>query len=97
LDCPVNKEIQFALFYDYQNNLKQYTTWQQYFRTYQPPILAAWGANDIFFGPQGALAFQKDAKDVEVRLLNTGHFPLEEDLGVSAILIKQFLSERIIF
>ncbi len=65
LDRPGNKEIQLALFYDYQNNLKQYTTWQQYFRTYQPPILAAWGKNDIFFGPQGALAFQKDAKDVK--------------------------------
>ena len=95
-DRPGNKEIQLALFYDYQNNLKQYTTWQQYFRTYQPPTLAAWGKNDIFFGPNGALAFQKDAKDVEVHLLNTGRFPLEEDLGVSAILMKQFLSERII-
>ena len=46
----------------------------------------AWGKNDIFFAPQGALAFQKDPKDVEVHLLNTGHFPLEEDLDVSASL-----------
>jgi pimeloyl-ACP methyl ester carboxylesterase len=43
LDRPGNKEIQLALFYDYQNNLKQYTIWQQYFRTYQPPTLVAWG------------------------------------------------------
>jgi pimeloyl-ACP methyl ester carboxylesterase len=97
LDRPGNKEIQLALFYDYQNNLKQYAIWQQYFRTYQPPTLVAWGKNDIFFGPQGALAFQRDIKDVEVHLLNTGHFPLEEDLDVSASLIKRFLSERIIF
>jgi hypothetical protein len=41
------------------------------------------------------LAFQKDLKDVEVRLLNTRHFPLEEDLEVSANLIKRFLGERI--
>jgi pimeloyl-ACP methyl ester carboxylesterase len=70
--------------YDYQNNLKEYPTWHEYFRINQPPTLVAWGKNDIFFGPQGALAFQKDIKDAEIHLLNTGHFPLEEDLDVSA-------------
>jgi pimeloyl-ACP methyl ester carboxylesterase len=95
LDRPGNKEIQLALFYDYQNNLKQYPIWHEYFRINQPPTLVAWGKNDIFFGPNGALAFQKDLNDVEVHLLNTGHFPLEEDLDVSASLIKQFLGQRI--
>ena len=69
----------------------------QYFRAHQPPTLVAWGKNDIFFGPQCALAFQRDIKDVEVHLLNTGHFPLEENLDVSVSLIKRFLAERIIF
>jgi pimeloyl-ACP methyl ester carboxylesterase len=95
LDRPGNKEIQLALFYDYQNNLKQYPIRHEYFRTNQPPTLVAWGKNDIFFAPQGALAFQKDPKDVEVHLLNTGHFPLEEDLDVSVSLIEHFLDERI--
>lgn len=97
LNRPGNKEIQLALFYDYQNNLKQYAIWQQYFRTHQPPTLVVWGKNDIFFGPQGALAFQKDIKDIEVHLLNTGHFPLEEDLDISVNLIKRFLAERVIY
>jgi hypothetical protein len=66
LDRPGNKEIQLALFHDYQNNSKQYPIWQEYFRKRQPPTLVAWGKNDIFFGPQGALAFQRDIKDVEV-------------------------------
>ncbi|MCS0788521.1 alpha/beta hydrolase [Cytobacillus firmus] len=95
LDRPGNKEIQLALFYDYRNNVRQYPSWQEYFRTYQPPALVAWGENDIFFGPEGALAFQKDLKDSEVHLLNTGHFPLEEELETSANLIKQFLGERL--
>ncbi|MGG7618986.1 alpha/beta fold hydrolase [Bacillus coreaensis] len=95
LDRPGNKEIQLALFYDYRNNLKLYPNWQEFFRTYQPPTLVAWGKNDIFFGEKGALAFQKDLKDCEVHLLNTGHFPLEEDLEISAALIKQFLGERL--
>jgi pimeloyl-ACP methyl ester carboxylesterase len=97
LDRPGNKEIQLALFYDYQNNLKQYPIWQEYFRKHQPPTLVAWGKNDIFFGPQGALAFQRDIKNVEVHLLNTGHFPLEEDLDVIVNLIKRFLGERVAF
>ncbi|MEC0300341.1 MULTISPECIES: alpha/beta fold hydrolase [Peribacillus] len=95
LDRPGNKEIQLALFYDYRNNVKQYPSWQEYFRTYQPPALVAWGKNDLFFGPEGALAFQRDLKDSEVHLLNTGHFPLEEELETSANLIKQFLGERL--
>jgi hypothetical protein len=53
------------------------------------------GGKRYFFAPQGALAFQKDLKDVEVHLLNTGHFPLEEDLDVSISLIEHFLDERI--
>ncbi|WP_121614345.1 alpha/beta fold hydrolase [Mesobacillus foraminis] len=95
LDRPGNKEIQLALFYDYRNNLKLYLSWQEYFRKYQPPTLVAWGKNDIFFGSEGALAFQKDLKDCEVHLLNTGHFPLEEELETSANLIKLFLGERL--
>jgi pimeloyl-ACP methyl ester carboxylesterase len=95
LDRPGNKEIQLALFYDYRNNVKQYPSWQEYFKTYQPPALVAWGKNDLFFGPEGALAFQRDLKDSEVHLLNTGHFPLEEELETSANLIKQFLGERL--
>ena len=95
LNRPGNIDIQLALFYDYQNNLKQYSTWHEYFRNYQPPTLVVWGKNDIFFGPNGALAFQKDINDVEVHLLNTGHFPLEEDLDISTSLIKQFLAQRV--
>ncbi len=95
LDRPGNTEIQLVLLYDYQNNVKLYPNWQEYFRTYQPPALVVWGKNDVFFGPDGAWAFQKDLKDSEVHLLDTGHFPLEEELETSANLIKQFLGERL--
>ncbi|WJV18154.1 alpha/beta hydrolase [Rossellomorea marisflavi] len=95
LNRPGNDEIQLALQYDYRNNVKQYSNWQEFFRTYQPPTLAIWGKNDMFFGPEGALAFQRDLDDCEVHLLNTGHFPLEEELKTSATLIKQFLQARL--
>ncbi|AET59816.1 alpha/beta fold hydrolase [Paenibacillus terrae] len=95
LDREGNHEIQLALYYDYQNNLKQYPTWHEYFRKHQPPVLVAWGRNDIFFGVKGALAYTNDIQDVEVHLLNTGHFPLEEDLEVSVNLILNFLDTRL--
>ncbi|MCQ4088333.1 alpha/beta fold hydrolase [Saccharibacillus sp. JS10] len=95
LDRPGNQDIQLALYYDYQNNLKQYPTWHEYFRKHQPPVLVAWGKNDMFFGVKGALAYMDDLEDVEVHLLNTGHFPLEEDLDISAALIRRFLKSRL--
>lgn len=49
----------------------------------------------MFFGSEGTLAFQNDLKDCDVHLLNTGHFPLEEDLETSVSLIKLFLKGRL--
>ncbi len=95
LDRTGNQDIQLALYYDYQNNLKQYPAWHEYFRKYQPPVLVAWGKNDMFFGVKGALAYTDDLKDVDVHLLNTGHFPLEEDLDISVELIRRFLGQRL--
>lgn len=40
-------------------------------------MLAVWGRNDEIFGPADARAFARDAKDVEVHLINGGHFLLE--------------------
>ena len=36
---PGQHRVQLDLFYDYQNNLKQYPIWQQYLRETQPPML----------------------------------------------------------
>ncbi|WP_026293999.1 alpha/beta fold hydrolase [Saccharibacillus kuerlensis] len=90
-----NQEIQLALFYDYQNNLLEYPTWHKYFREHQPPVLVAWGRHDIFFGYKGALAYTEDLQNVDVHLLNTGHFPLEEDLEISVKLILHFLDTQV--
>jgi len=91
LDRPGNADIQLALFYDYRTNLERYGSWQEYFRTHQPPALIVWGKNDIFFGVNGALAYGRDLPRSEVLLLNTGHFALEEDAQLYAVLIRRFL------
>src|SRR5207302_170974 len=40
---PGNDEIQLDLFLDYASNVALYPKFQEYFRTYRPPLLAVWG------------------------------------------------------
>jgi hypothetical protein len=54
---PGNDEIQLDLFLDYASNVALYPTFQEYFRTHRPPLLAVWGKNDPFFLPPSAEAF----------------------------------------
>ena len=91
LDRPGNNEIQLQLFYDYKSNPPLYPQWQQYFRKYQPPTLVVWGRNDIIFPKEGAIPYQRDLKNVQIHLLNTGHFALEEEGEQIAELISRFL------
>jgi pimeloyl-ACP methyl ester carboxylesterase len=86
-----NDEIQLALFRNYGTNISLYETWQSYLRTYQPPTLVISGKNDQIFIAAGADAFKKDLKDVQINLLNGGHFVLEEKHAEAAIIIRSFL------
>ena len=95
LDRPGNEEIQLALFYSYGTNPPLYPQWQEYFRQYQPPTLIVWGKNDYIFPADGAYPYQRDLKDVEFHLLDTGHFALEEDGDAIANYIDQFLTSRL--
>lgn len=91
LDRPGNNEIQLQLFYDYKSNPPQYPQWQEYFRKYQPPTLVVWGKNDVIFQKEGAIPYQRDLKNIQIHLLNTGHFALEEEGDLIAKLISAFL------
>jgi pimeloyl-ACP methyl ester carboxylesterase len=94
LDRPGNNEIQLQLFYDYRSNPPLYPQWQEYFRKYQPPTLVVWGKNDIIFTKEGAIPYQRDLKNIQIHLLNTGHFALEEEGELIAELISRFLLTR---
>jgi pimeloyl-ACP methyl ester carboxylesterase len=95
LDRPGNQAIQLALFYDYQNNLAQYDLWHATLRKAHPPVLAVWGKNDPIFPAAGALAYQQDVPNIEIHLLDTGHFALEEDGDVIANYILKFLHRHV--
>jgi pimeloyl-ACP methyl ester carboxylesterase len=95
LDRPGNDIIQLALFYDYQNNVKQYPQWHEALRKAKPPVLAVWGKNDPIFLPAGAEAFKRDVPNAEVHFVDTGHFALEEDSDQIADYILTFLSKHV--
>ena len=95
LDRPGNAEIQLALFYDYQTNVKPYPLWHQTLRRVQPPVLAVWGKNDPIFSPAGAEAFRGDVPNAEIHFVDTGHFALEEDLDAIASRLLAFLEKNV--
>jgi pimeloyl-ACP methyl ester carboxylesterase len=78
LDRPGNDRIQLELFYDYRTNPAHFEEWQTYLRTQRPPMLVVWGKNDPFFTPAGAHAFVRDNPNATLKLLDAGHFALEE-------------------
>ncbi len=94
MDRSGNKDIQLALFHDYGSNPPHYPEWQEYFRKHQPPTLIVWGKNDLIFPAEGAYPYQRDLKNVEFHLLDTGHFALEEDGATIAALIRGFLAKQ---
>lgn len=94
LDRPGNQEIQIALFKSYQTNVALYPKWHALFREYQPPTLITWGKNDEIFPASGAYPYQRDLKNVELHLLETGHFALEEDGALITELIDNFLTKN---
>jgi pimeloyl-ACP methyl ester carboxylesterase len=88
---PGAHEVQLDLFGDYKSNVALYPSFQAYFRTHKPPLLAVWGRNDPFFLPPGAQAFERDNPRAVVRFFDTGHFALETHAREIAQSICDFL------
>jgi pimeloyl-ACP methyl ester carboxylesterase len=95
LDRPGNVDIQLDLFLSYGSNPPLYPKWQEYFRTYQPPMLIAWGKNDTIFPAAGAEPYKRDLKNLEFHLLDAGHFALETNGDEIAQLMRDFLDKNV--
>jgi pimeloyl-ACP methyl ester carboxylesterase len=95
LTRPGADEVQLDLFGDYKSNVALYPTFQKYFRTHKPPLLAVWGKSDPFFLPPGAEAFKRDIPNAVVRMLDTGHFALETHAVEVAAEIRKFMENSL--
>ncbi|HZE51193.1 MAG TPA: alpha/beta hydrolase [Jatrophihabitantaceae bacterium] len=87
---PGNQDAMVDLLYDYRTNPPLYPRWQEYFRAHQPPTLVVWGQNDMIFPESGALPFKNDLRHLDLNLLDTGHFALEDHSEEIAAHIKRF-------
>ena len=61
----------------------------------EPPTLVLWGKNDQIFVADGAAPYTRDLKDVELHLLDAGHFALETNGHEMAELIRDFLGRKV--
>lgn len=87
-----NEKHQLDLFYDYRTNKAAYPAWHEYLEKSKVPVLAVWGKGDLAFIPAGAEAYKQHSKNVQVRLLDAGHFALETMRWEIADLCKDFLA-----
>lgn len=92
---PGMADIQLDLLLDYASNVALYPTFQEYFRTSQPPLLAVWGQNDPFFLPAGAQAWKRDIPEADIRFYDTGHFALETHAAEIIPVIRSFLDSHL--
>ena len=92
---PYVHRAQLELFYDYRKNVSLYSQWQAFLRDQQPATLILWGKGDIFFTPEGGTAYLRDLSNVDLHLLDSGHFVLEDQAEVAADLITCFYQQRV--
>jgi pimeloyl-ACP methyl ester carboxylesterase len=88
---PGNIDMQFELNRDYENNIKMFPVFQQYFRTHQPPALIIWGAREEYFSVAEAPCYKKDLPDAQVHILDGGHMLLETHLDEVHRLVSDFM------
>lgn len=91
LNRPGQSAIQVGLFYDYKTNIELYPSFQKFLRESNIPVLLTWGKNDIIFNVDGAEGYRKDAKNLKIVYLDTGHFALESHAGEISKEIIEFL------
>lgn len=94
LQRPGAIDAMVDLFYDYRTNVNMYPEFQKMLRDKKPPLLAAWGKNDVSFIPPGAEAFKKDVPGAEVHFVEAGHFALAGLEETFADLILEFLARN---
>jgi pimeloyl-ACP methyl ester carboxylesterase len=90
LDRPGNREAMLDLLVDYRTNPGRYPEWHEYFRTHRPPTLVVWGRNDEIFPEPGAHPYARDLPDVDLNILDAGHFALEDHSAEIAAHIERF-------
>jgi pimeloyl-ACP methyl ester carboxylesterase len=95
LQRPGNVDAQLTLLRRYRTNVALYPAVHEWLRTSAVRVLAVWGRNDEIFDAAGAEAFRRDVADVQVELVDGGHFLLEAHVDEVAALVQGFLTRTL--
>lgn len=87
---PGNIDMQYELNCDYQNHMKMFPVFQEYFRVHQPRALVIWGKYDPFFNVEEAACYKRDLPDAQVYILEGSHWVLETNFDEVLKLINDF-------
>jgi pimeloyl-ACP methyl ester carboxylesterase len=87
-------EARNDMWFDYGSNVASYPAWQAALKNAAPPVLVLWGSRDDFFTAPGALAYQRDAPQAEVHILDTVHFATLEAPDDIGRLVIDFLKRQ---
>jgi pimeloyl-ACP methyl ester carboxylesterase len=94
LNQPGQADIQLDLFFDYQNNVESYATWQKWLRDHQPPLLVLWGRYDPSFAIAGTETYRSNDSRAEVHILDAGHFAADLKPNEVIALTRAFMEEQ---
>lgn len=88
---PGNIDMQFELNCDYEDNIRMFPVFQEYFRKHQPPALVIWGRHDPFFGVEEAHCYKRDLPGARVCVMEGAHMVLETNLEEVLGLVREFM------
>ncbi len=91
LMTPERREIAVGVIAGLKENVAWSSKYQAYLREHQPPTLIVWGPQDGFMPEGSARAYLRDLPDVELHLLDGGHWALETNLHEIVRLTREFL------
>ena len=96
LSQPGQVDIQSDIFYDYGTNVDSYPEWQEWMRERQPRLLVIWGKYDPSFDLSEPEAYRRDVPngEVQVHVLDAGHFALDTKADEIAALISHFMKTQ---
>jgi pimeloyl-ACP methyl ester carboxylesterase len=91
---PGNTDMQYELNCDYKNHIEMFPEFQKYFRTHQPPALVVWGKQDAFFSINEPPCYKRDLLNVQIHLVDGGHWALETNFDDVLEHIDKFMSSK---
>lgn len=92
---PGNREMQFELNCDFEDNFLMFPAYQEYFRTHQPPAVVIWGKYDVFFNIKEPPCYKRDLPDADIHMIDGGHWALETNFDEVLTLVDNFLNNKI--